>query len=111
MIGTKILFKVIRIIPLSMLIVNYSHYVGTNDNILVLFRLSGFFYFIFFFFFILKAGHLAVVKCDVAGRSYSPECTNILIDFGQRRKRKSSPSFCEEEPCSSLTIVFFWPAP
>ena len=45
MTGTKILFKVVRIIPMSMLIVNYGHYAGTNDNILVLFKLSGFFAF------------------------------------------------------------------
>lgn len=45
MIGTKVPFKVVRIIPLSMLIVNYRHYAGTNDNIVVLFKLSGFFAF------------------------------------------------------------------
>lgn len=45
MTGTKILFKGVRVIPMSMLIVNYGHYAGTSDNILVLFKLSGFFAF------------------------------------------------------------------
>lgn len=42
MTGTKILLKGVRVIPMSMLTVNYGHYGGTNDNILVLFKVSDF---------------------------------------------------------------------
>lgn len=108
MIGTKILFKVVRIIHMNMLIVNYGNYAGTNDNILVLFKLSGFFAFAQSLFF-LKASHLVAMKCNVVGRSCSLKCARVFIDFGQRKKRKSSSSFNEEEPCSSLTIAFLWP--
>lgn len=73
MIGSTILFRVIRIILLSVLTVNYSHYVDTNDNILALFRLSSFFAFHSTFFF-LKAGHLVVVKYDVVGGSCFLQC-------------------------------------
>lgn len=76
MIGSMILFRVTRIILLSTLTVNYSHYVDSNDNILVLFRLSGFFAFHSTFFF-LKAGHLVVVKCDVVGGFCSLECVCV----------------------------------
>lgn len=104
MIVTKILFKVVRIIPMSMLIVNYGHYAGTNDNILVLFKLSGFFAFARSLFF-LKAGHLVVMKCDVVGRSCSLECARVFSELGQRKK-KSSSSFHEEAPCRSFNYCF-----
>lgn len=81
MIGTKTLFEVVRIIPMSMLIVNYGHYAGTSDNILVLFKVSGFFTFHSLF---LKAGHLVVMKYDVVGRYCSFKCARVSIDLGQR---------------------------
>lgn len=82
---------------MSMLIVNYGHYAGTNDNILVLFKLPGFFAFLSLSF--LKAGHLMVMKWDVVGRSCFLECARVFFDFGQRKKSYSS--FLKEEACSS----------
>lgn len=57
--------------------------------------------------FFLKAGDLVVMKCDIVWRTSSLKCARVFIDFGQG-KIMSSSSFHKEEPCSSLTITFFW---